>query len=134
MPVMAQKRRAAKREPSYEESALAAKQKQIAAEQAKLEAEMAKYKKLIDEAPKLAAERARRARDQFVIRASRTEHRGGNRAALPTHRRYDLDPGAPARQKRLRAERNKGRFMFFVLLLTFCGVMAWLYFSVLQHS
>jgi hypothetical protein len=130
---MAQKRRARK-QPSDEESALNAQQKAIAAEQAKIAAEMAKYKKLIEDAPKLAQERARRAREQFVIRASRTEQRGGNRAALPNHRRYDLDPGAPARQKRLRAERNRGRFMFFVLLLIFAGVMAWLYFSVIQHS
>jgi hypothetical protein len=130
---MAQKRRV-KKPTSDEESALIARQKAITAEQEKIASEMAKYKKLIEEAPRLAQERARRAREQFVIRASRTEQRGSNRAALPNHRKYDLDPGAPARQKRLRAERNRGRFMFFVLLMIFAGVMAWLYFAVIQHS
>jgi hypothetical protein len=130
---MALRRRPAKKQSPKEETALEAQQKANAAAQAKIQADMEKYRKLIEDAPKLAKERARRARDQFVIRASRTEQRGVSRAALPD-RRYDLDPGAPARQKRLRAERNRGRLMFCVLLLVFFSVMAWLYFSVIQQS
>ena len=110
---------------------LDARQKLVAEQEAKLRAQMDKYQQLIENAPRLAKERAKAQREQFVTRAARTEQTGRPRAAAPS-RRYELNAGAPAKERRLRAERNQGRMMFFVLLLVFAGVVAWLYITVLH--
>ena len=111
------------------DTTLDSKKKAMAAEEAKLREQMERYQRLIENAPKLAKERERRQREQFVTRASRADHRPGSRAALPD-RRYELNPGAPARQRRLRAERNQGRMMFFILLLIFVAVVGWVYLTM----
>ncbi len=91
---------------------------------------MEKYQKLIEEAPKLAKERERARREQFITRAARTEHRYGSRAALPDNR-YDLNVGSPIKQpKRLRSERKRGRNTFFVLLVLLALAVAYLYFTI----
>jgi len=113
------------------DTALDAKQRAIIEQEAKLRAQMEKYQKMIEDAPKLAKERERVRREQFIKRAEHAEARFGATGRLPD-RRYDLNVGLPARQRRLRQERNRGRMMFFVLLLVFAAVMAWLYFSVLR--
>ena len=97
--------------------------------QAKLEAEIARQQKVIKEAPERAKELQQRRRDELINRASRTEARSGSRVALPD-RRFDLNAAPPVRQKGLRAERRRGRLMFFVLLLTFSGLVYWLYYTV----
>ncbi len=132
MPSMASKRRPAKKPSAADETPLSARKNEVAEQEAKLRAQMEKYKKLIEDAPRLAKERERRLQEQFVIRKSRTEADGRSRAAL-RDRRYELNAGAPAKLKRLRAERNRGRLMFFILLLVFGGLVAWLYFNVLPH-
>ena len=132
MPTMAQKRRPAKTPPSLGENPITAQQKAIADKQARLRAQMEKCEKLIEDFPKLAEERDKKRREVFVTRASRTEQDGRSRAAL-RDRRYELNAGAPAKLKRLRAERNRGRLMFFVLLVVFSALIAWLYYNVLPH-
>ena len=123
------KKRKGKDEPAAPDTTLDSKKKAMAAEEAKLREQMERYQRLIENAPKLAKERERRQREQFVTRASRADHRPGSRAALPD-RRYELNPGAPARQRRLRAERNQGRMMFFILLLIFVAVVGWVYLTM----
>jgi hypothetical protein len=98
--------------------------------QAKLEAEIARQQQVIQEAPQRAKEIQQRRRDELINRASRTEARPGSRAALPDRRYSELNVAVPVRQKGLRAERRRGRLMFFVLLLTFCGLVYWLYYTV----
>ncbi|MHA3775242.1 hypothetical protein ACXR0O_27270 [Verrucomicrobiota bacterium sgz303538] len=108
---------------------LDAKQRAIQEQEAKLRAQMEKYQKLIEDAPKLAKERERVRREQFITRAARTEQRYGSRAALPD-RRYELNAGLPGKQRRLRAERNRGRNTFFVLLLLLAIAATYLYFTI----
>src|SRR5258708_23920993 len=103
------------------DSPLDARQKAIAEQEEKLRSQMEKYQRLIEEAPKLAKERDRARREQYVTPASRTEQRARPRAALPD-RRFELNAGAPAPQKRLRPEKNRGRRLFFVVLLILSGV------------
>jgi hypothetical protein len=128
-PAVPKKKRKGKEEPEAPDTTLDSKKKAMAAEEAKLREKVERYQRLIENAPKLAKERERRQREQFVTRASRADHRPGSRAALPD-RRYELNPGAPARDRRLRAERNRGRMMFFILLLVFVGVVGWLYVTM----
>lgn len=116
---------------SSPETPIDARQRAIAEQEAMLKAQVQKYQKLIEEAPKLAKERERARREQFISRASRTESRPGSRVALPD-RRYDINVGAPTRGPRLRAERNRGRMTFFILLLLLAASFLWLYFTIRQ--
>ena len=90
---------------------------------------MAKYEKLIEEAPKLAEQRAREQRQELLRRAARSVKRTGPIAALPD-RRYDANVAAPVQQRRMRAERRQGRLMFFVLLLALAAAIFYLYYTV----
>ncbi|MGV3533668.1 MAG: hypothetical protein ACO1QR_14970 [Chthoniobacteraceae bacterium] len=114
---------------SAPDTPLNAKQRAIAEQEAKLKAQEEKLQRLIAEAPKIAKERERVRREQFISRASRTEARPGSHAALPD-RRYDLNVGVPAKQRRLRAERNRGRMTFFILLLVLAASVLWLYYTI----
>lgn len=118
-----------KKAPPKLETPIDTRQKAIAEQEAKVRLQMAKYEKLIEDAPRLAKERARVQREQFVTRAARADNSVPTRAVAPGRRRYELNAGAPARERRLRAERNAGRGMFFILLLVFAVVVAWLYFT-----
>ena len=102
----------------------------LAAEHDKLRAEIERREHLIKEAPKIAREQERIRREELVKRASRTEARPGSRVALQDPRHVlEFNPGMPAQRKRLRAERRRGRFLFFVLLCTFGAVLYWAYFT-----
>jgi hypothetical protein len=72
-----------------------------------------------------------RRREELINRASRTEARPGSRVALPDRRfNEQLNVGVPARPRGLRAERRRGRLLFFVLLLTFSVLVYWFYYTV----
>jgi hypothetical protein len=128
-------RMAPKRRPQGKEknpTPLDEKARALADAQAKLEAEIARQQKVITEAPQRAKEIQQRRRDELITRASRTDARPGSRVALPDRRYSELNVAVPARQRGLRAERRRGRLMFFVLLMTFCGLVYWLYYTVMH--
>jgi hypothetical protein len=130
---MAQKRTTSKSSGRREKSAgpLDSAHRKIAEEEAKLRAQMEKYQKLIEQAPKMAAERRQMQREQAAARMARIEGRFGNGSSVSLpDRRFELNAGAPARMRRFRAERNRGRFMFFVLLLIFGAAVCFLYWTV----
>lgn len=123
-----------KKKPSRSGTALDTEKAAVAAEEAKLRAQMEKYQRLIEEAPKKAKAMARARQEQLVAQRSKIQQpQGRARAALPD-RRFELNAGAPARERRLRVERNQGRMMFFILLLVFASVLAWVYFTVLHST
>jgi hypothetical protein len=121
-----------RRKPSQEKlrTTLDEKARALAETQANLEAEIARQQRVITEAPERAKELQQRRRDELINRASRTESRTG--VALPDRRYNELHVAVPVRPRGLRAERRRGRLMFFVLLLTFCGLVCWLYYTVMQ--
>jgi hypothetical protein len=116
--------------PPVPPSPLDAKARALAETQAKLEAEIARQQQVIQDAPQRAKEMQQRRREELINRASRTDARPGSRVALPD-RRYNeqLNVGVHARP-RLRSERRRGRLLFFVLLLTFSGLVYWFYYTV----
>jgi hypothetical protein len=125
---------AAKKKPARSGTSLDAEKQAVAEQEAKLRAQMEKYQKLIEEAPKRAKALARARQEQLVAQRSKIQQpQGRARAALPD-RRFELNAAAPARERRLRAERNQGRMMFFILLLVFASVVAWVYFTVLHST
>jgi hypothetical protein len=128
MPIPPQRRNAGKDKGS---SPLDAKQKELAEQEAKLRAEMERHQRLIEKAPEIAKEQARRRREELINRASRTE--AGSRVALPDRRHgFELNAALPARHKALRAERNQGRLLFFTLLFVLAAVLYWAYYTFAQ--
>lgn len=103
----------------------------LAEQESKVRAEMEKHQRLIEKAPEIARERQKRQRDEFVNRASRNEGRTASRATLKDPR-YELNNTIPARQRSLRSERQRGRLLFFVLLMLFAAVAYWGYYTFTQ--
>ena len=112
---------------------LDARRRSLAEEEAKLREQMEQNQKLIEDAPKIARERARQRREELITRATRTDARPGSRAAMIDRRFYEVNVAAPAQHRRLRSERRQGRLLFFLLLLLFCAAIFWLYYTVI-HS
>jgi len=106
----------------------------LAETEAKLRAEMERHRRLIEDAPKIREEQKRVRREQLIKKRSSSEGRRNSRVALhdPRHG-FELNAAIPARQKSLRAERQRGRFLFFILLCTFALVVYWAYF-ILTHQ
>lgn len=124
-----------KRRPAAKKSVptpLDEKARALAEQEAKLRAEMEKHRRLIEKAPEIARERQKRQRDEFVNRASRNEGRTASRVALKDPR-YELNNTIPARQRSLRSERQRGRLLFFVLLMIFVAVAYWGYYTFTQQ-
>ena len=95
------------------------KARALSEQQEKLRAEIERRERLIKEAPKIAREQERIRREELVKRASRTEARPGSRVALQDPRYgFELNAAMPARQKSLRAERRRGRFLLFFVLVS----------------
>lgn len=114
-------------------SPLDGKRRALAEEQARIQAEIEHKKRLIEEAPKRAAEAIKRQQEEFVRRASRNDSRFGAPSALHDPRHvHPLNPGAPVRGRKLRKHRRQGMWTFFVLCGIFAGVLAWVYYSVLK--
>lgn len=113
------------------ESPLDTKLREVAEREAKNRAEMEECQQVIKDAPLRAKKKAEEQREQLITRAARTETRRGNPAALHDRwRSLEVNVAAPAQHKRLRAERQQGRLMFFVLLFTLLGVAYWLYYTI----
>jgi hypothetical protein len=109
------------------------RRRSLAEEEAKLREQMEQHQKLIEDAPKIARERARQRREELITRATRTDARPGSKAALIDRRFYEANVAAPAQRLRMRAERRQGRLTFFMLLIVFSAVIFWLYYTVM-HS
>lgn len=129
---MGPKRR--KPDPHQPESPLDARKREIAEQEAQNRAARERCEKVIQEAPERAEKIAKARREEVIARANRTDRRRESPAALPDRwRTLEVNAAAPARHKRLRAERRQGRVLFFLLLLTLLGVAYWLYCTVV-HS
>ena len=125
-----------RRKPSLEkpESPLDARMREVTEREARNRAEMERCQKVIKEAPERAEEIVQARRQEIRSRATRTETRRGNPAALKDKwRMLEVNAAGPAQHKRLRAERREGRSLFFLLLPVLLGLSYWLYY-VITHS
>lgn len=112
-------------------TALDAQQRALKEEERKIKERMAKCQKLVEDAPRIKAERDREKREELIRRSARTVRHPGGGKSLPD-RRFEVNVAAPAQQRRMRAERRQGRLMFFVLLLTLAAAVSYLYYTVTQ--
>ena len=122
-----------KSDPKKTESPLDAKMREVAEREAKNREEMEQCQQVIKDAPERAKKIAEARREEIITRAARTDSRSGNRTVLIDPWRINTTVGAPVQGKRLRAERQRGRLLFFTLLFTLLGVGYWLYYT-LTHS
>ncbi len=120
-----------KRRPASKEkisSPLDEKARALAEQEAKLQAEIRKRMELIEKAPEIKKEQQKRQRDEFVTRASRNEGRVGARALNDPRFGYEVN-AVITRPRTLRSERQRGRLLFFVLLMLFVVVAYWGYMT-----
>lgn len=118
-----------RKNPALPASPLSAQRTALQERERQVQEQMARYEKLLEDAPKLAAQRQKERREEHINRSSRLEKRAGGVAQLPD-RRFEANIAAPAQHRRLRAERRQGRLMFFVLLLTLAASIFYLYYTV----
>jgi hypothetical protein len=114
-------------------SPIDAKQKKIEEQEAKLRAEISQCERVIKEAPVKAEQLKRIQREQAAARNAHIEGRFGPKGSLAGHR-LELNAGMPAKHLRLRAERNRGRFLFFILLIVFCAAVFFLWITVTHNA
>jgi len=119
-----------KPEPSKAPTPLSTKQRALQEQETKLKAEMERCKKLVEDAPRIAAEQQRRQREEMINRASMTHRPTRPTAVVDRGTTLRADPAVTGRQRRTRAERRQGRMMFFVLLLTLAAAVFYLYHTV----
>ena len=114
-------------------SPLDAKRKALMEHERKIAEQIARRERLIEEAPKLAKEQAKKRREEIVKRASRVEAGITARAALPDPRfAYEAQTVTIGRGRRLKREQRRGMLTFFVLLAAFGCVVAWVYFTLFR--
>ena len=119
---------AARRRPSKSGSPLDERQRKLLEEQEALRQRVEQCNRVIEEAPRIKAERARAQRDELLIdRSTRAHHRLNTTTLADT--RYDPNSGAipgRARRRPLKAERRQTRIIFFGLLLVLAVLVVWL--------
>ncbi len=112
-------------------SPIDAQKRALAEQETKLQQEIARRQKLIEEAPRLAEQAARRRREELIQRKSHSEARFAPPRALADPRYgYQATVNTPVRP--LRKHRNQGMFTFFVLCLVLVAVLFYLYTKVLH--
>ena len=127
-------KRAAKNRSTPAPSPLEAQKRAIAQEEARIKAQEERYRRLIEQAPRIAAERRKKEREAFLNRVSRTEARFGDGGRVLEDKRfpYELNVEVAARRKILRKHRRQGMLTFFFLCFVLALVLAWVYFSVIR--
>ncbi len=109
---------------------LTAKQRALLEEEQRVKAEMERCTRLVEDAPQRAEKIRREQREELLRRAAMTHKGMGSVRIIDPRGILEVNVGAPAQQKRLRAERRQGRLMFFVLLLALAGAILYLYYTV----
>ena len=97
-------------------------------QQEKIQQRVEQLNRVIEEAPRIAAERARAQRDELLTDRSTRAHHRLNSTTLADNR-YDQFAGrAPSRTRRrpLKAEKRQTRLIFFGLLFFLCLMVLWL--------
>ena len=119
-----------KQDQQQASSLLDKKARALAEQEEKLRIEIERRERLIKEAPQIALEQERLRREEIVKRASRVDAHSPSRAVIPDPRHHlPSKPGEIPRGRKMRVERRRGRFLFFILLCTFGAVVYWAYFT-----
>jgi hypothetical protein len=109
------------------DSALDNRQRKLDEEAEKLKQREAQLNRVIEEAPRLKAERVKAQREELLMDRSIRNHRLNSSTLVDS--RFDQLGGRPAarpRRKALKAERRQTRLIFLGLLLMLAVLVVWL--------
>jgi hypothetical protein len=112
------------RKPRKSDTPLDHQQEELARREQALREEMQKLQRMIEEAPRVAEEVAKRQREELLQRATAGHSRLDATMAL-SDKRHD-DRWDMPRRGAMRKQRREGRILFIVLALTFFALVIWL--------
>lgn len=113
------------------ETPFEARRRALAEQEAALKAETEKHKRFIEVAPKIAAERQKEQREIFLRNAASSDRKSPYGAVQLPDSRYLHNEAVVASPRSRRKDREKGKWIFFLLLgaLVVAGYWAWLTLS-----
>jgi hypothetical protein len=119
---------AARRRPSKSSTPLDERQRKLLEQQQELQLRMEKLNRVIEEAPRIKAERVRAQRDELLVDRSSRGHHRLNSMTLADNRYDQFASRAPNRTPRrlLKSEKRQTRLIFFGLLLLLFVFVVWL--------
>ena len=107
------------------DTALDQKQQDLVRQESELRDQVEKLERMIADAPRVAEEKGRRAREELLLRANQGGSRLDVSMALHDKRYGDAGGGAP-RRGTMRKERREGRIIFLVLMIALFAAVIWL--------
>ncbi len=108
------------------------RRREIAELESKLKNEEARAKHFIDTAPKIAQERQKKQREAFLSNATSPGMRDGFR--LPDSRYGTLEANAAALPRTRRRDQRRGKWVFFMLVLTLLAAAWWAWQTLFQTA
>ena len=114
-----------RRRPPKSGSPVDQQQEELARRESELRDKMQQLQRMIEEAPRVAAETSRRQREELLARANESGSRLDASLSLRDRRWGDEDAGG-RRRGALRKERREGRIVFLVLVIALAAVVFWL--------
>ncbi len=106
-------------------STVGQQQEELARRESELRDKMQELQRMIEEAPRVAAETSKRQREELLTRANERGSRLDASLSL-RDRRWGDEEWGPRRRGALRKERREGRIVFLVLIVTLAAVVLWL--------
>ncbi|MBV9008117.1 MAG: hypothetical protein JO354_02975 [Verrucomicrobia bacterium] len=114
-----------RRRPTKSGSPVDQKQQELALREDELREKMQQLQRMIEEAPRVAAETSRRQREELIARANESGSRLDASLSL-RDRRWGDEQWDSRRRVALRKERREGRLVFLVLVIALALVLLWL--------
>ena len=113
------------------ETPFEARRRALSEQEAALKAETEKHRRFIELAPKIAAERQKEQREMFLKNAARADKKSPYGAVQLPDSRYLNNEAAVMSPRSRRKDRQKGKWIFFLLLggLAVAAYWAWLTLS-----
>jgi len=119
---------ASRRRPSKSSTPLDERQRKLLEQQQELQLRMEKLNRVIEEAPRIKAERVRARRDELLTDRSTRAHHRLNSMTLADNRyeQFGARASSTARRRPLKAEKRQTRLIFFGLLVVLFALVVWL--------
>jgi hypothetical protein len=114
-----------RRHPRKIGSPLDQQQEELALRENELRDKMQQLQRMIEEAPRLAAETSRRQREELLARANQSGSRLDASLSL-RDRRWGDEESERRRPRSLRKERREGQIIFLLLVIALGLVVLWL--------
>ena len=116
---------ASKTKGARPETPFESRRRALAEQEAALKAQAEKHQRFIEVAPQIAAERQRQQREMFLRNAAQTDRTAPRGAVQLPDSRYLYNEATVAPPRSRRRDREKGKWMFFFLILALLAAICW---------